>query len=197
MSYFYVMDIRQTITKFQDLDIEAMDRTELVSFIGEVRQEEERFRQFLNQFTTIRSQAQNKIWEIDHKEQVKRNEEAQMRMAEKGFKIGAIFYIDRHDGIYIVSSVDDFHVSFTRMMEGKTRGKTIHMEHNRIDPRLTPIRSEGPFKPGDTVMRYDHEFLVEGYLGIRMLLSRSYSFSSKAYTIVRKKDEATYRSIII
>ena len=49
---------------------------------------------------------------------------------------------------------------------------------------------------GETVVRYEKEFKVEGYLGYRMLLS-SEIYGNKVYNIVQKKDEKTYRSIII
>jgi hypothetical protein len=54
----------------------------------------------------------------------------------------------------------------------------------------------GPFRVGETVVRNETEYTVEGYLGYRMLLS-SGGIWGKTYQIVQKKDEKTYRSIII
>jgi hypothetical protein len=70
------------------------------------------------------------------------------------------------------------------------------MQHGLIDPRLTPLRTQGPFRVGETVVRNETEYTVEGYLGYRMLLS-SGGIWGKTYQIVQKKDEKTYRSIII
>lgn len=196
MLYFYIMDIRQTITNFKNQDTASMDREGLVAHIEQIRDTEQTIREFLNEFNRLRSETQNLIWAMDREEQRKKDEEGQEKMAAQGFGVGSIFYIDRHEGIYVVKAVDHYHVSFSRMMDGKSWGKTIHIQHDRLDPRLTPLRTQGPFKVGETVVRYEKEFRVEGYLGYRMLLS-SEIYGNKIYTIVQKKDEKTYRSIII
>jgi len=190
------MDIKETITEFQNRNTSGMDRLGLNSFIEEIRQQENNLRQAISDFQNIRSEAQNLIWEMDRQEQEKKNQESQTKMAERGYTIGAVFYIDRHDGVYVVKGVDQHHISFERKLEGKSWGKTNHMQHDRIDPRLTPLRTQGPFRVGETVVRNETEYTVEGYLGYRMLLS-SGGIWGKTYQIVQKKDEKTYRSIII
>ena len=196
MSYIYDMDIRQSITKFENVQTEGMDLEALRAFIAEINDEETEIRKFIDQLSRIRSRAQEKVWDLNKQKELALNQQAQERMAGSGFKPGAIFYIDRHDGVYIVEWVDQYHVSFRRFMDGRDRGKSILMSIDRIDRRLTPLRTEGPFKIGDSVIRYGYEFRVEGYLGFRMLLSREIG-SRRQYSIVKKKDEAIYRQIII
>jgi hypothetical protein len=68
---------------------------------------------------------------------------------------------------------------------------------------MQPLRTVGPFKVGSVVVREEREYTVRGYLGYRMVIERSecssvYQYEGlKEYTIVSKKDESTYRSIII
>jgi hypothetical protein len=127
------------------------------------------------------------------------------KSAQRGYTIGSLHYIDRQDGIYAVDSIDSHHVTFKYCLPDRStrwaKPKKFHLDG--IDRRMQPLRTVGPFKVGSVVVRGEREYTVRGYLGYRMVIERSecssvYQYEGlKEYTIVSKKDESTYRSIII
>ena len=127
------------------------------------------------------------------------------KSAQRGYTIGSLHYIDRQDGIYVVDSIDPYHVTFKYCLPDRSTrwAKTKRFHLDQIDSRMQPLRTAGPFKVGAVVMRGQREYTVRGYLGYRMVIERSDSLIShqyeglREYTIVSKKDESTYRSIMI
>jgi hypothetical protein len=127
------------------------------------------------------------------------------KSAQRGYTIGSLHYIDRQDGIYVVDSIDPYHVTFKYCLPDRSTrwAKTKRFHLDQIDSRMQPLRTAGPFKVGAVVMRGQREYTVKGYLGYRMVIERSDSLIShqyeglREYTIVSKKDESTYRSIMI
>jgi hypothetical protein len=127
------------------------------------------------------------------------------KSAQRGYTIGSLHYIDRQDGIYAVDSIDSHHVTFKYCLPDRStrwaKPKKFHLDG--IDRRMQPLRTVGPFKVGSVVVRGEREYTVRGYLGYRMVIEISecssfYQYEGlKEYTIVSKKDESTYRSIII
>jgi hypothetical protein len=196
LSYFYNMDIRQELINFQIVDFSSYTEKELDAFFETIKEKEDEIIGIARQMTEMRSRIVQRKWKIQAEERAVQDQTMAQTMAEKGYKPGAIYYIDRHDGLYVVDSVNSTHVFFKRRMEGSHTVKTVNMPICKIDPRLTPLRTQGPYEVGDMVVRNDIEFKVEGYLGYRMVLSHQRR-EEKIYTIVQKKDERTYRSIII
>ena len=194
------MDIRQILEQAEAIEFTALGKektqakiTELESQIGEIQT-------YLNSLTRISNAGINRIYEIRQAEIAKENAQEQERLKEQGIKVGDIYYIDRHDGVYVISEIDKDWVVFDRYMEGEShkkwgRGKTCRPD--RFDPRLTPLRTQGPFKVGTIVCRNGKEFEVMGYLGYRMVLKGINLWGQSYYTIIQKKDEHTYKSIII
>ena len=128
------------------------------------------------------------------------------KCAERGYTIGSLHYIDRQDGIYMVESIDSRQVRFKYCMPNSNPywAKTKNFDADKLDNRMQPLRTTGPFKVGTIVMRDEIEYTVRGYLGYRMVIEvvqeMKYWTSLKhlkSYTIVSKKDESTYKSIII
>lgn len=194
------MDIKETITKFRLVDISEMSLDSLNSLIENIDQEvhdlKDQFNDQMRQINEVRRGVRAKAIEIERRIEQELNDEAAKELEERGFVIGSIYYIDRHDGLYVVDSIDQYHICFRRMKSGYTGGKKQYFQIRKLDPRLTPLRTEGPFRVGEMVVRDEKEYKVEGYMGFRMVLSSEY-FGQKYFTIIQKKDEKTYISRII
>ena len=150
-------------------------------------------------FTKINVAIRNRSEKIQSAENIEKS-------AQKGYTIGSLHYIDRQDGIYVVDSIDQHHVTFKYCLPDRSTrwAKNKNFQLDQIDSRMQPLRTAGPFKVGSVVVRDEREYTVRGYLGYRMIIERAdnqlgvYQYSPlKEYTIVSKKDESTYRSIII
>ena len=199
MSYIYDMDIRQILDQAQAIDFTTLTKEETQEKISQIESQTREIQAFIASLNGIRNQGANRIYEIRQQESEQENAKERERLKEQGIKVGDIYYIDRHDGVYVISDITKDRVVFDRYMEGSigrlfSRGKTCKPGH--FDPRLTPLRTQGPFKVGDTVTRGEQEFTVMGYLGFRMVL-KGERHGHPFYTIVQKKDEKTYRSFIL
>ena len=194
------MDIRQILDQAQAIDFTTLTKEETQEKITQIESQIREIQTFIFSLNGIRNQGANRIHQINQEESEKESAKERERLKEQGIQIGDVYYIDRHDGVYVISDITKDRVIFDRYMEGDTnkkwgRGKTCSPGH--FDPRLTPLRTQGPFKVGDTVTRGEREFTVMGYLGFRMVLMGSNRWGSPYYIIVQKKDEKTYRSIIL
>ena len=99
----------------------------------------------------------------------------------------------------MITSITNNHIRFGRYLEGASyerSGRGITCSPTSIDPSLTPLRKQGPYKVGTVVMRFDEEYTVMGYMGYRMVIKGNRAGASY-YRIIQKKDEHTYKSIII
>lgn len=175
-----------------------MDSQELKAFrdsLDIIRAEIQRMNSSIGVMDRQAQTAEHRIFQAIQREK----DEAQAKeQAQNGFSPGKVFYIDRHDGVYVLDKVTATKIHFQRKMDGSSMSKLTIMSLLSLDPRLTPLRTQGPYEVGDAVSRDGDEFKVEGYLGFRMVLSRpARSSNYRIYTIVQKKDEKTYRSIII
>ena len=127
------------------------------------------------------------------------------KSAQMGYTIGSLHYIDRQDGIYVVDRIDRQHIIFKYCLPDRSTrwSKNKAFDLNQIDRRMQPLRTVGPFRVGAVVVRDGREYTVRGYLGYRMVIERADSLNNyqyeglREYTIVSKKDESTYRSIMI
>ena len=192
------MDIKQILDQAQDIDFTTLGKEETQDKITELESQIREIHSILASLNGIRNSGANRIYEIQRVEIAEENAKEQERLREQGIKIGDVYYIDRHDGVYVIGEITKDKVTFYRYMDGSTGrhyGKSKIQVPGKFDPRLTPLRTQGPFKVGDTVTRGEQEFTVMGYLGYRMVLKGS-KYGSTFYTIVQKKDEKTYRSII-
>jgi len=193
------MGIRQILDQAENIDFTDLGKKEIQTKITELESQIGEIQTYINSLTRIRNAGANRIYQIHQEEIAKENAQEQERLREQGIKIGDIYYIDRHDGVYVISEITKERVKFARYMEGDiyrfwAKSKTYRPGH--FDPRLTPLRTQGPFKVGTIVCREGKEFEVMGYLGYRMVLKGNLHGHSY-YTIIQKKDEKTYKSIII
>ena len=148
--------------------------------------------------TSIRVKAAGRLSDLASRDNIEKS-------AQMGYTIGSLHYIDRQDGIYVVDRIDRQHIIFKYCLPDRSTrwSKNKAFDLNQIDRRMQPLRTAGPFKVGAVVVRAGREYTVRGYLGYRMVIERAESQLSnqydrlKEYTIVSKKDESTYRSIMI
>jgi hypothetical protein len=192
------MDIKQILDQAQTIDFSTLDSA---GAEAEVLQIESRIREiqtFIDSLHEVRRGGQNRMAQIAQEIMERENALEKEKLGQQGIKVGDIYYIDRHDGVYVISDITKDKVRFDRWMDGSTsrswsKGKLCIP--GNFDPRLTPLRTQGPFKVGDIVTRAEQEFTVMGYLGFRMVL-KGQRYGNTFYSIIAKKDEKTYRSII-
>lgn len=127
---------------------------------------------------------------------VMESEDRRRKVAENGYTVGSFHYIDRHVGIYRVKSVNGFVINFEQFKDGDVLPKAKKCYVSKLDPRMQPLRTKGPYRVGDTVIKEGKEYTVIGYLGYRMVLKGT-KWGGEVFRILDKKDEGTYRHIII
>ena len=187
------------LNTIEDLDEEQLNSVrDYVSSVSNVYTHNTALSQLSRTFSRIQMSIRIRIEKLQSMENVEKS-------AQRGYTIGSLHYIDRQDGIYAVDSIDSHHVTFKYCLPDRStrwaKPKKFHLDG--IDRRMQPLRTVGPFKVGSVVVREEREYTVRGYLGYRMVIERSecssvYQYEGlKEYTIVSKKDESTYRSIII
>jgi hypothetical protein len=187
------------LNTIEDLDEEQLNSVrDYVSSVSSVYTHNTALSQLSRTFSRIQMSIRIRTEKLQSMENVEKS-------AQRGYTIGSLHYIDRQDGIYAVDSIDSHHVTFKYCLPDRStrwaKPKKFHLDG--IDRRMQPLRTVGPFKVGSVVVREEREYTVRGYLGYRMVIERSecssvYQYEGlKEYTIVSKKDESTYRSIII
>jgi hypothetical protein len=187
------------LNTIEDLDEEQLNSVrDYVSSVSSVYTHNTALSQLSRTFSRIQMSIRTRTEKLQSMENVEKS-------AQRGYTIGSLHYIDRQDGIYAVDSIDSHHVTFKYCLPDRStrwaKPKKFHLDG--IDRRMQPLRTVGPFKVGSVVVREEREYTVRGYLGYRMVIERSecssvYQYEGlKEYTIVSKKDESTYRSIII
>jgi hypothetical protein len=187
------------LNTIEDLDEEQLNSVrDYVSSVSNVYTHNTALSQLSRTFSRIQMSIRIRTEKLQSMENVEKS-------AQRGYTIGSLHYIDRQDGIYAVDSIDSHHVTFKYCLPDRStrwaKPKKFHLDG--IDRRMQPLRTVGPFKVGSVVVRGEREYTVRGYLGYRMVIERSecssvYQYEGlKEYTIVSKKDESTYRSIII
>jgi hypothetical protein len=186
------------LNTIEDLDEEQLNSVrDYVSSVSNVYTHNTALTQLGRTFSRIQMSIRIRTEKLQSMENVEKS-------AQRGYTIGSLHYIDRQDGIYAVDSIDSHHVTFKYCLPDRStrwaKPKKFHLDG--IDRRMQPLRTVGPFKVGSVVVREEREYTVRGYLGYRMVIERSecsvYQYEGlKEYTIVSKKDESTYRSIII
>jgi hypothetical protein len=186
------------LNTIEDLDEEQLNSVrDYVSSVSNVYTHNTALTQLSRTFSKIQMSIRIRTEKLQSMENVEKS-------AQRGYTIGSLHYIDRQDGIYAVDSIDSHHVTFKYCLPDRStrwaKPKKFHLDG--IDRRMQPLRTVGPFKVGSVVVREEREYTVRGYLGYRMVIERSecsvYQYEGlREYTIVSKKDESTYRSIII
>jgi hypothetical protein len=186
------------LNTIEDLDEEQLNSVrDYVSSVSNVYTHNTALSQLSRTFSRIQMSIRIRTEKLQSMENVEKS-------AQRGYTIGSLHYIDRQDGIYAVDSIDSHHVTFKYCLPDRStrwaKPKKFHLDG--IDRRMQPLRTVGPFKVGSVVVREEREYTVRGYLGYRMVIERSecsvYQYEGlREYTIVSKKDESTYRSIII
>jgi hypothetical protein len=186
------------LNTIEDLDEEQLNSVrDYVSSVSSVYTHNTALSQLSRTFSRIQMSIRTRTEKLQSMENVEKS-------AQRGYTIGSLHYIDRQDGIYAVDSIDSHHVTFKYCLPDRStrwaKPKKFHLDG--IDRRMQPLRTVGPFKVGSVVVREEREYTVRGYLGYRMVIERSecsvYQYEGlREYTIVSKKDESTYRSIII
>jgi hypothetical protein len=187
------------LNTIEDLDEEQLNSVrDYVSSVSNVYTHNTALTQLNRTFSRIQMSIRIRTEKLQSMENVEKS-------AQRGYTVGSLHYIDRQDGIYAVDSIDSHHVTFKYCLPDRStrwaKPKKFHLDG--IDRRMQPLRTVGPFKVGSVVVRGEREYTVRGYLGYRMVIEISecssvYQYEGlKEYTIVSKKDESTYRSIII
>lgn len=178
-------------------EVDALDtdqlkalRNSLTSVDADIQKLIERARSLERILNDYRNSIDRRHWKLDR-------EKKELAAAQNGYTIGSYHYIDRHVGIYQVREISASYITMNQYKENNAYPTTKRFNINNVDSRLTPLRTQGPFKVGETVSRNGQEFTVIGYLGYRMVLRSIDQWGRDRYDIVQKKDEQTYRSLII
>ena len=195
------MDIRQLLAEVIAIDPETIHTSE------GAKQTEEEIQAKIAAYNAIyyeilnhKDEIRRRRWKLETEESSEKAKQMQEQLAERGLNIGDAFYIDRHEGIYIVKSIDEYHVRFERLREGFTRyWKKSSISHSELLSGNSPykkVKPNGPFNVGDCVMYEDNEYQVLGYMGYRVVLAKGYG-ENRSYRMVPHKKVTVYRSIII
>jgi hypothetical protein len=178
-------------------DVDTLDTDQLIALRESLKTSEEMVSEL-----TARARSLELIMS-DYKNMITRrinrleSERRELAAAESGYTIGSYHYIDRHVGIYKVKEVNGSRIIMEQHKEGSNWPTTKRFDIGNMDQRMTPLRGQGPFRVGETVVRNEREYTVIGYLGYRMVLRFTNEWGRDEHIIVQKKDEKTYRSLII
>lgn len=197
------MDIfNETHLKIHDLikdgyDLQSLDIAQLQTLLEKAKpgqdaisELEERLQLLKRIMSHYSAPIQSRIYELE-------KEEKAIQAREKGYAVGTYHYIDRHVGVYRVKEIRTSTIVFNQFKSGDHWPKVKKFNIDKLDSRMQPLRTKGPYRVNDTVIRNGREFTVIGYLGYRMVLKGRNNWGQEFLQIVEKKDEATYRHIII
>ena len=195
------MDIRQILAEVKGINPEDIFTVEGANQAeDQIQVKIDEINAIFQEILNHKNEMRQRRWKLEAEERLEKARQMQEQLAERGLKVGDAFYKERHEGIYIVKSIDEYHVRLERFREGSTwcwkKHSVAHSDLLSGNYQLKKVKSNGPFKVGETVMYSDQEFQVLGYMGYRVVLAKEYN-GSKSYRMVPHKKVSIYRSIII
>lgn len=200
LSYFYIMDIQQLILDtlaLSDFEIKGKSKEELDDLKQHYLELDARIKEFSEQVGRLQIMSYNFGRDVDLEKNKLIKDENEIKAKKLGYEVGTYHYIDRHVGFYRVIEVNYGLIEFEQIKDGNAWHPKKKFRIDKIDPRMEPLRTKGPYKVGDKVMRENKEYEVIGYLGYRMVLKSFNNFGQEIFNTVQKDDEKTYRSLII
>ena len=195
------MDIRQLLAEVIAIDPETIRTSEgATQTENEIQAKIDGFNAIYHEILNHKNEIRRRRWKLETEESLERARQMQEQLAEKGLKVGDAFYKERNEGIYIVKSIDEYHVRFERFREYRAWcWKKSSISHSDLLSGNSPykkVKPNGPFNVGDCVMYEDNEYQVLGYMGYRVVLANGYG-GNRFYRMVPHKKVSVYRSIII
>jgi hypothetical protein len=195
------MDIRQILAEVIAIRPEPILTSEEASQIeGQIQAKIEEVNGIYQEIITHKMEIIKRRWELEAVERSEKVKGIEEQLAAWGLKVGDAFYKERNEGIYIVKSIEEYHVRFERFRECRAwcwqRISVAHSDLLNGHTKLKKIKSEGPFKVGGYVMYSEEEYQVLGYMGYRVVLAKGYG-EERSYRMVPHKKVSIYRSIIL